>query len=101
MLILNADDHELMRKYHRTDPKRPPDQQDKRMVVILPDDAIDAWLDAPVERSMDFMRQFPAERLVATPEPLAPAAKKVRAVRVVGEVRERTDPGKGQGGLSA
>ena len=39
------------------------------MVVILPDDAIEAWLDAPVDRSMDFMRQFPAERLVAMPEP--------------------------------
>ena len=74
------------------------------MVVMLPDDAIDAWLDTPVERSFDFMRQFPADRLVATPEPLAPAVKKikvVRAVRAVREVRERTDPGKGQGGLSA
>ena len=81
MLTLNADDHELMREYHRTDPKRLPDQQDKRMVVILSDDAIEAWLDAPVERSFDFMRQFPAKRLVATPEPVAPAAKKVRATR--------------------
>ena len=69
---------ELMREYHRTDPKRLSDQQDKRMVVILPDDAIEAWLDAPVERSFDFMHQFPAERLVATPEPMVPAAKKVR-----------------------
>ena len=74
------------------------------MVVILPDDTIDAWLDAPVERSFDFIRQFPTDRLVAKPEPVAPAAKKIKvvqAVRAVREVRERTDPGKGQGGLSA
>ena len=59
-----------MRENHRSDPKRVPNQQDKRMVVTLPDDAIEAWLDAPVERSMDFMRQFSSERLVATPEPV-------------------------------
>ena len=69
MVTINADDHRLMREYHRSDPKRSPDQQGKRMVVILPDNAIEAWLDAPVDRSMDFMRQFPAERLVVTPEP--------------------------------
>ena len=101
MLTINADDHEMMREYHRMDPKRPPDQQDKRMVVILADDAIEAWLDAPVERSFDFMRQFPAEQLVATAEAAAPAVKKVRAVRVVGEVRERTGPAKRPGDLLA
>ena len=83
MITVNADDHPLMREYHRSDPKRPPDQQDKRMMVILPDDAIEAWLDAPVERSFDFMRQFPAERLVVTPEPVVTAAKKAKAARAV------------------
>lgn len=69
MLTINADDHPLMREYHRTDAKRAPEQQDKRMVVILQNDAIEAWLDAPAERSFDFMRQYPAERMIATPEP--------------------------------
>ncbi|UUZ68276.1 SOS response-associated peptidase [Polaromonas sp. P2-4] len=36
------------------------------MVVILNEDAYGAWLDAPAERSMDFLRQYPAGRLVAT-----------------------------------
>ena len=57
------------------------DQQDKRMAVILPDDAIKAWLDAPVDRSMEFMRQFPAERLMATPEPVQANGKTVRRLR--------------------
>ena len=61
------------------------------MVAILPDEAIDAWLDAPVERSFDFMRQFPTDRLVATPEPSALATKKVKAVRAVSK---QTDPAK-------
>ena len=62
MLTVNADDHEMMRNYHR-----PGDE--KRMVVVLPRGLYDDWLDAPAERSMEFMRQFPADRLVAAAEP--------------------------------
>jgi putative SOS response-associated peptidase YedK len=64
MLTMNADGHDLMRNYHR-----PTDE--KRMVVILPRGLYDDWLDATAERSMEFMRQFPADRLIATPEPRA------------------------------
>ena len=70
MLTLNADDHPLMREYHRIDPSRPADKQDKRMVAILPPAQYEEWLDAPPERSMEFIRQYPADRLVATPEPV-------------------------------
>lgn len=62
MLTVNADDHELMRNYHKPN-------DEKRMVVILPRGLYDDWLDAPAERSMEFMRQFPADRLVAVGEP--------------------------------
>lgn len=61
MLTLNADDHSLMRNFHR-----PTDE--KRMVVILPEDSYDDWLKAKPQESMDFVRQYPAERLVATIE---------------------------------
>lgn len=61
MLTLNADDHSLMRNFHR-----PTDE--KRMVVILPEDSFDAWLKAKPLESMDFVMQYPAERLVATIE---------------------------------
>ncbi|WP_326430400.1 SOS response-associated peptidase (plasmid) [Stutzerimonas frequens] len=58
MLTVNADDHPLMRNYHR-----PGDE--KRMVVILPAGAYRDWLRAPVEQSAEFMRQYPADRLIA------------------------------------
>ena len=65
MLTVNADDHALMRNYHK-----PGDE--KRMVVILPRGLYNGWLDAPAGSSMEFMRQFPADRLLATAEPRQP-----------------------------
>lgn len=62
MLTVNADNHELFRLFHRP-------QDEKRMVVILREDQYDAWLDASAAHAMDFMRQFPAHLLIATPEP--------------------------------
>lgn len=72
MLTLNADAHPLFNQLHRPDPKRPVELQDKRMVAILPRGLYDAWLDAPAEQGMDFMRMFPADRLTAEPKPKAP-----------------------------
>ena len=72
MLTLNADDHDLMKYMHRPDPKRPPEMQDKRMVAILPEGLYEAWLDAPAAESLDFLRQYPADQLTATPEPPPP-----------------------------
>jgi len=60
-----------MNQMHRPEPKRPPEMQDKRMVAILPAAQYAEWLDAPPHRSMDFLRPFPADLLVATPEPVA------------------------------
>lgn len=67
MLTINADTHPIFRELHKPDPKLPANKQDKRMVVILNEDSYDAWLDAPASKSMDFLRQFPAERLAASP----------------------------------
>ena len=58
MLTINADDHPFMRQYHKPD-------DEKRMIVILDEDAYDAWLQAPASESRDFLRQFPADNLVA------------------------------------
>ena len=49
---------ERLRNFHKP-------EDEKRMLVILNEDAYEAWLNAPVEQSMDFMRQYPAEHLVA------------------------------------
>jgi putative SOS response-associated peptidase YedK len=71
MLTINADAHAIFKELHRPDPKRPPDKQDKRMVVILNPDAYDAWLEAPAKQSAEFLRQFPADHLRAVAEPKA------------------------------
>ena len=63
MLTINADDHDVMKRFHR-----PGDE--KRMVVILDEAEYDAWLECPVERQREFLRPYPAERLEATPAPL-------------------------------
>jgi putative SOS response-associated peptidase YedK len=66
MLTINADTHELLKDYHQPG-------KEKRMVVVLPVGAYADWLDAPVERTMDFMHAYPANRLVATPVPASKA----------------------------
>ena len=62
MLTVNADDHEFMRNYHRP-------EDEKRMVVILPNGSHQDWLNAKASDSMDFMVQYPADRLLAEPRP--------------------------------
>ena len=69
MLTINADSHPIFNQLHRPDPKRPPDKQDKRMVVILPEAAYADWLNAPAEQSMDFLHPYPAAQLLAVAEP--------------------------------
>jgi len=58
MLTINADEHALMRCFHK-----PADE--KRMVVILPEAQYDEWLRAAPERSMGFLQPYPADRLRA------------------------------------
>ena len=58
MLTINADAHAFMRNFQKPG-------EEKRMVVILPEDRYDAWLQAAPQDSMDFMRPYPAQRLAA------------------------------------
>ncbi|MDP9902952.1 SOS response-associated peptidase [Variovorax ginsengisoli] len=81
MLTVNADDHAVFKHMHRPDPARPPELQDKRMVVVIPDGLYEAWLDAPAANAAAFMRQYPADRFVATPEPVAPKPKTIKPPR--------------------
>jgi putative SOS response-associated peptidase YedK len=39
---------------------------EKRMVVILPPERYQDWLEAPVERSMEFMLAYPAASLTTS-----------------------------------
>jgi putative SOS response-associated peptidase YedK len=56
MLTINAEGHALMENFHK-----PTDE--KRMVVILPPERYQDWLEVPVERSMEFMLAYPAGSL--------------------------------------
>lgn len=58
MLTLNADDHALMRNFHRPN-------DEKRMPVILAAGSYRDWLQASAAQSQEFIRQYPADRLVA------------------------------------
>lgn len=63
---MNADSHPIFKELHRPDLKREPHSQDKRMVVILNEDSYEAWLDAPAEKSKEFVRQYSADQLTAS-----------------------------------
>jgi putative SOS response-associated peptidase YedK len=63
MLTINADGHDLMRRFHRPD-------DEKRMVVVLREAEYDAWLDAPRERLPEFLAAYPAQALEALEAPL-------------------------------
>jgi putative SOS response-associated peptidase YedK len=63
MLTVNADDHPLMNRFHRPG-------EEKRMVVILDEADYDPWLDCPVEQAWQFIKQYPADRMYAEPDPV-------------------------------
>jgi putative SOS response-associated peptidase YedK len=67
MLTINADKHALLSRFHQAG-------HEKRMLVVLPESRYAAWLDAPVSESMDFMRAYPADELLAAPAPPKPKA---------------------------
>ncbi|MEN9905563.1 MAG: hypothetical protein RLZZ555_2128 [Pseudomonadota bacterium] len=59
MLTINADDHPLMRQFHKP-------QDEKRMVVILPEERYQDWLHAPLDRASEFLQQYPTDALTST-----------------------------------
>ncbi len=76
MLTVNADEHPLMRRFHRPG-------EEKRMVVVLHPDDYAAWLSCPVAEAPRFFRRWEGP-LDAGPEPLparAPTAGSVRTTR--------------------
>lgn len=40
-------------------------EDEKRMVVVLPDGAYQDWLKATVEQTMEFLKPYPADQLKA------------------------------------
>jgi len=58
MLTIAATEHPLMRGFHKP-------EDEKRMVVILPQGSYRDWLDTTPGRSREFLLPYPADRLVA------------------------------------
>jgi putative SOS response-associated peptidase YedK len=68
MLTLNADDHPLMRRMHKPDPKLGPDQQDKRSVIPIELEDVDTWLFGHQQEASRLLQLAPAEIFSAVPE---------------------------------
>ena len=87
MLTVNADDHPVMKRFHRP-------EDEKRMVVVLhPGDYAD-WLSCPVDEAKRFFKQWMGP-LVAEPLPLPPRAPKASSVRTA-KPRKPEPPETGQ-----
>ncbi len=56
LLTINADGHPFMRQFHQPD-------DEKRMVVALPPERYDDWLQCGPEQSMDFLQHGPTDEL--------------------------------------
>jgi putative SOS response-associated peptidase YedK len=59
MLTINADDHPMMSRMHKPDPKLPSDQQDKRSVVAIEEVNTELWLSGS-EKEARLLLQAPS-----------------------------------------
>lgn len=67
MLTVNADADPLMSRMHKPDPKKPPDQQDKRSVIPLAPEDYDQWLAGTLQDAHALLRLAPVEVYAAGP----------------------------------
>lgn len=72
MITINADSHELMRRMHRPEVDKagnvlPPEQQDKRMVVVIDEGDEDVWLRGTPDEAAAVVRQWPVDKFSAGP----------------------------------
>jgi len=65
MLTVNADDHSLMKRFHKPN-------DEKRMVAILDPERYDDWLHCEVDEAEGFLTCYPAEKLTANAAPKVP-----------------------------
>jgi putative SOS response-associated peptidase YedK len=70
MLTINADEHPLMKRFHKPD-------DEKRMIVLLEPNQIDEWLQAPIESASTFFQPYDADKLMAEAAPKQASMKKI------------------------
>jgi putative SOS response-associated peptidase YedK len=73
MLTVNADDHPVMKRFHKPG-------EEKRIVVILDPADYSRWLDCPLEEATSFLKQWHGP-LDASPAPLPPRAPKASSIK--------------------
>ena len=73
MLTINADGHAVMNQFHK-----PGDE--KRSLVVIPEELRDEWLEAKPDRAKEFLQPMPVEAFIHEPAPLPPPAKKPKSV---------------------
>lgn len=67
MLTINADEHPLMSRMHKPDPKLPADKQDKRSVIPIELADVDQWLAGTLAEASQLLRVAPIEVFSAGP----------------------------------
>jgi putative SOS response-associated peptidase YedK len=67
MLTVNADEHGLMRRMHKPDPKYGADEQDKRSVVAIEIADVDLWLYGGIDEVRPLARPPPVAEIDAAP----------------------------------
>jgi hypothetical protein len=68
MLTINADEHPLMSRMHKPDPKLGPYKQDKRSVIPIEAGDFDQWLEGTVDQARGLrMKLAPVEVFDAGP----------------------------------
>lgn len=67
MLTVNADDHPIMSRMHKPDPKLPPDRQDKRSVVAIEQVELALWLQGSAAETACLLRAPSVELIESCP----------------------------------
>jgi putative SOS response-associated peptidase YedK len=67
MLTINADEHPLMRRMHKPDPKLAADRQDKRSVIPVEFEDVDLWLHGTQAEARTLLRLSAAQLFDAGP----------------------------------
>lgn len=67
MLTINADEHPLMSRMHKPDPRFPSNQQDKRSVVSIELGDVEKWLTGSIEEAAALVRIPPEGIMEGSP----------------------------------
>ena len=67
MLTINADQHPLMSRMHKPDPKLPVGSQDKRSVIPIELADVDQWLEGSLKDAQVLLRLDPVEVFATAP----------------------------------